>query len=146
MGYASVAHEFGLEVQPGIDMNFVGIPLSGSLVDAAMRATTEISVLINSDILLTQSMIDALARARVQFTDWFMVGARHDVPELPPMYEPTSREDYPEAAFINYVRTKGTLHTAGGVDFFAWNNRPGKRLLHGTIPPFIWARSKCPWY
>jgi hypothetical protein len=36
----------------------------------------------------------------------------------------------------------GRLHTAGGVDYFIWNNN-GDRLINGPFPPFIRGKSKC---
>lgn len=66
---------------------------------------------------------------------------RIDLKDLPPMHQP-SRPDFNEAAFVAYARSKGTLHTAGGQDYFAWNNREGRPLFHGTMPPFIRGKSK----
>ncbi len=40
-GYDEVAAEFGCTVDPGLDLNLVGMPLAGSLLDRAMRADTE---------------------------------------------------------------------------------------------------------
>eukprot|EP00052_Salpingoeca_macrocollata_P017587 m.143482 g.143482 ORF g.143482 m.143482 type:complete len:775 (-) comp20434_c0_seq2:60-2384(-) len=140
-GYDEVAAEFGLLVDPQLDTNFVNMPLAGSLLDRATRGDTEISVIINSDVLLTQSFADALAKARTHFQDWFLTGARYDLDDLPPIYE-FSRPDFSEPAFINYVKTKAVLHTAGGADYFAWNNNRGKRLIQGHMPPFIRGKSK----
>lgn len=143
-GYEEIASKYGLHLNPGVDMNFLKIPLAHSLVHAALNHPTEVAVLINSDILLTQSMVGSLRRASMQFRDWFMVGARHDISEFPSFLGKFSSSLH-EPTFINYVRERGVLHTAGGVDFFAWNNFPGKRLIDGTMPPFIWAKSKCMW-
>eukprot|EP00043_Microstomoeca_roanoka_P014979 m.149237 g.149237 ORF g.149237 m.149237 type:complete len:754 (-) comp16155_c1_seq1:177-2438(-) len=139
-GYEEVAKEFGLEINPHLDMNFIMMPLAGSLIDTAMKQPTDVSVILNSDILLTQSFPDAVAKLRTYFDDWFLAGARYDIEELPPVYEPAN-EDFNEAAFIAYAKTKGVLHTAGGQDYFAWSNS-GKKLFHGTMPPFIRGKSK----
>jgi hypothetical protein len=115
------------------------LPLAGSLIDIAQNWPTDVSVITNSDVLFTQSVPDAIAKIRTQFTDWFMTGARYgqelqpwvwlhcvhrsacgatacsyDIQDLPPIYEP-GRPDFNEAAFSGFVRTKGTLHTAGGL-------------------------------
>ncbi|EDQ92757.1 uncharacterized protein MONBRDRAFT_4746 [Monosiga brevicollis MX1] len=113
-GYEDVAAEFGCVISRHLDMNFKMLPLAGSLVHLASEWDTDVSVIVNSDILLTQSLPDAIAKVRSQFTDWFITGARYDLDELPPMYEP-ARPDFNEAAFMGYVKTKGTLHTAGGL-------------------------------
>eukprot|EP00056_Hartaetosiga_gracilis_P003090 m.59689 g.59689 ORF g.59689 m.59689 type:complete len:737 (-) comp11328_c0_seq1:26-2236(-) len=139
-GYEDVAEEYGLEINPHLDLNFILMPLAGSLLDVAMSADTEISVILNSDILLMQSFADGLAKVRAHFSDWFLAGARYDIPEMPSMFEP-SRPDFNEAGFVSHVRSQGTLHTAGGQDYFAWNNS-GRRLYHGIMPPFIRGKSK----
>ena len=36
-GYEQVAEEFGCKIIPDLDMNFIGMPLAGSLIDIAMR-------------------------------------------------------------------------------------------------------------
>eukprot|EP00049_Salpingoeca_infusionum_P015209 m.292234 g.292234 ORF g.292234 m.292234 type:complete len:734 (-) comp15837_c0_seq5:572-2773(-) len=139
-GYEEVAKEYGLEINPHLDMNFIMMPLAGSVIDTAMQADTDISVVLNSDIILTQSFATSLAKLQSQFSDWFLAGARYDIQELPPQFEPAD-SDFDEAAFVKYVRTTGTLHTAGGQDYFAWNNNGGK-LFHGIMPPFIRGKSK----
>lgn len=83
-GYREVAKEFGLEINPNLDMNFVGMPLAGSVVHTAMQSHTDVSVIINSDILLTQSFPDAIARLRRQFPDWFLAGARYAATDRAP--------------------------------------------------------------
>ena len=122
-------------------MNLVDMPLAGSLIDVASRASEDVSVIVNSDIMLTQSLPDAIGKIREHFTDWFLSGARLDVTELPHMYEPT-HPLFSDGAFTSYARTKGILHTAGGQDYFIWNNN-GRKLIEGIIPPFIRGKSKC---
>ncbi|EGD73448.1 hypothetical protein PTSG_05152 [Salpingoeca rosetta] len=139
-GYEEVAKDYDAIINPHLDMNFVMMPLAGSLIDTAMNADTDVSVILNSDILLTQSFPDAVAKLRTHFDDWFLAGARYDIDDLPSIYEP-SRKDFNEAAFVAYTKTKGVLHTAGGQDYFAWNNN-GKKLFHGVMPPFIRGKSK----
>jgi beta-arabinofuranosyltransferase len=140
-GYADVAKEFGCAIQPGLDFNFVDLPLEGSLVDVAFRATEDVSMIINSDIILTQSLPDTISKLMDNFEHWFLAGARIDLSDLPPVHEPSS-PSFSDNAFSNYVRAKGILHTAGGQDYFVWNNS-GKKLVEGVIPPFIRAKSKC---
>jgi hypothetical protein len=75
-GYEEVAKEFGCELDQRLDMNFVMMPLAGSMMSQAMSSTAEVSVLINSDIILTQTLPDAIAKIRTKFSDWFLSGAR----------------------------------------------------------------------
>ena len=55
------------------------LPLAGSLVDTAMRWQSDVSVIINSDIILTQSLPDVIAKTRLQFPEFFITGARYDL-------------------------------------------------------------------
>lgn len=107
-----------------------------------MVAKKRVAVILNSDILLTQSFVDAMLKVRAQFEDWFLIGARLDLlSDLPPSFEP-SNKDFSDAAFTSYARAKGVLHTAGGVDYFAWNVNNGQKLIQGPMPPFIRGKSK----
>eukprot|EP00041_Stephanoeca_diplocostata_P009918 m.156830 g.156830 ORF g.156830 m.156830 type:complete len:742 (+) comp17950_c0_seq8:272-2497(+) len=142
--YHEVADELGLEVDPRIDLNLVQMPLAGSVLHQAFNANTHVSVLMNSDILLTQSFVDAIAVANKEFSDWFLTGARLDLHELPSKHDP-SKPEFSDAAFVSFARDRGRLHTAGGVDYFVWNNQlhaPRSKLIHGSMPPFIRGKSK----
>lgn len=44
-----------------------------------ITANTHVSVLMNSDILLTQSFVDAISVVNEEFADWFLTGARYVV-------------------------------------------------------------------
>mmetsp|Transcript_21205 Transcript_21205/g.55302 ORF Transcript_21205/g.55302 Transcript_21205/m.55302 type:complete len:734 (+) Transcript_21205:388-2589(+) len=139
-----VSAELGLEYSQELDLNLAQMPLSGSLLHHAAEYPTDVSVILNSDIILTQSFVDALAHVNGLFADWFMTGARLDLKELPQQFDP-SRSAFSDVDFSAYARDHGMLHTAGGVDYFAWNNqRAGTRtkLIHGVMPPFIRGKSK----
>ncbi len=41
-GYDEVAAEFGLTIDPRIDLNFIEMPLAGSVLDVATRSTQEV--------------------------------------------------------------------------------------------------------
>ena len=144
VGYGEICREFQCTVDPRIDLNLVGMPLAGSLLATAEAAPTDVSIIINSDILLSQSFVEALAKASAHFQDFFMTGARFDLEDLPPHLEP-SHSTWNTAHFDSYVREYGVLHTAGGADYFAWNNRLGADrtpLILGHMPPFIRGKSK----
>eukprot|EP00040_Diaphanoeca_grandis_P002741 m.22583 g.22583 ORF g.22583 m.22583 type:complete len:761 (+) comp13861_c0_seq1:146-2428(+) len=144
--YYEVAKDLGLIVNPHLDVNLVKMPLAGSLFYAATRADTDVSVIINSDVMLTQSFVDGVVRASQQFDDWFLTGARIDITdELPPQLEPT-HPHYSDQALSDHAKKRGTLHSAGGADYFAWNNKRNTTrrtsLIHGNMPPFIRGKSK----
>lgn len=63
-GYDVVAKELGLELSTHLDMNFAMLPLAGSLLHLASTFPTEIACIVNSDIILSQSFANALAKTR----------------------------------------------------------------------------------
>ena len=69
-----MAAALGLEVDPGLDLNFVKMPLAGSLLAAATGYPTDVSVILNSDVILTQSFVDAVVKVAASFEDWFLTG------------------------------------------------------------------------
>ena len=88
--------------------------------------------------------MDAITHVNGLFTDWFITGARTDIKELTQEFDP-SRPSFSDRDFSEYVHDHGTLHTAGGIDYFVWNNRrvgPRVKLIHGLVPPFIRGKSK----
>ena len=141
VGYEQVARDFGCRIIPGLDMNLVEMPLIGSLMEIAMNASEDVSVLVNSDILLTQSFADGIGKVIKHFTDWFLTGARIDLMDLPSFFDPHSKT-FSDSSFTNFARSKGVLHSAGGLDYFVWNNN-GRKLINGVFPPFIHGKSKC---
>ena len=50
-GYEDIAAEFGCNIISQLDMNFIGMPLAGSLVDIAMNASEDVSVIVNSEFV-----------------------------------------------------------------------------------------------
>lgn len=148
VGYDAIASEYGLEINSGLDMNLVQMPLAGSLIDVAMQSVpdAEVSVIVNSDVMLTQSFVHGLVKVNNQFDAWFLTGARTDLNSLPSKFEPTNPK-FSDAEFCEYAANIGVLHTAGGNDYFAWNNKklPSGQpvpLTSGKIPPFIRGKSK----
>ena len=63
-GYDEIAAELGLRVDPHLDLNFALMPLAGSLIRMATTVASEIVCILNSDILLTQSFADGIAKTR----------------------------------------------------------------------------------
>jgi len=73
---------------------------------------------------------------------------------LPEKYSPT-HASFSDKDFSRYALNSGTLHTAGGTDYFAWNNIPNGATTGGSsssggvhplmttnMPPFIRGKSK----
>jgi len=143
--YEEVSKELGLIINSHLDLNLVKMPLAGSLLHVATNAETDISVIINSDVILTQSFVDGLFRVSDHFDDWFLTGARIDIPNQLPIHLEPMHKDFSDKELTTYAKQKGVLHSAGGADYFVWNNRRnGTRvnLIHGNMPPFIRGKSK----
>ena len=71
-GYEAIAAEFNCVIIGGLDYNFEHMPLAGSLVHTAMHASENVSVIVNSDVVLTQTLPDAIAHVSRRFENWFV--------------------------------------------------------------------------
>lgn len=142
IGYDQVAKDLGVIVKPTLDLNFAMLPLAGSLVYEASIWPTNISCILNSDIVLTQSFANTIAKMNThpKLKDaWFLSGARLDLTTVPDEFDFFS-DSFDDAKFTEYVKQNGVLHTAGGLDYFVWNKGP--RITAGPMPPFIRGKSK----
>ncbi|GJP65230.1 hypothetical protein CLOP_g22142 [Closterium sp. NIES-67] len=142
-----------ISVEPLIDSNFYGVPQFHSMVARAQAATTDISMIINGDIILLNDVMLALQKTHGTFQHWVMTAARWDMPEdFPYSFEPQMwgqrglargrSHAAMEEEIRGFVRDIGTLHTYGGVDFWAWNNDSPAPLHEGAMPPFSFGRGK----
>jgi hypothetical protein len=142
IGYDDFARNYtgrnGVEVvvDCNIDTNFLGVPLFNSMVMRSLAAETEISVIINSDIHLSDDVVPGLDKVFRKFDNFVALAARWDV-----NVEEHSFLERSPAEIREFVRSNGTLHTYGGIDFWAFNT--GNRSLTNThIPPFVYGRGK----
>ncbi|CAI5501534.1 unnamed protein product [Closterium sp. Naga37s-1] len=142
-----------ISVEPQIDSNFYGVPQFHSMVARAQAASTDISMIINGDIILLNDVMLALQKTHGTFQHWVMTAARWDMPEdFPYSFEPQMwgqrglargrSHAAMEEEIRGFVRDIGTLHTYGGVDFWAWNNDSPAPLFDGVMPPFSFGRGK----
>jgi Nucleotide-diphospho-sugar transferase len=138
-GYEAMANKYGLRIDDRIDKTFLGMPLFNSMVHRANQSKASVTVIINADIVLFDDFTASIAKARTSFKDFLVVGARTDVGAFPtdvgeddPLYDLKVRRR---------VLSSGTLHTYGGMDFWAWNTN-GPRLFDSAMPHFIAGRGK----
>lgn len=138
-GYAEAAEEFGLNIEHRVDKNFLGVPLFNSMLHRANNSKEMITVIINGDIMLFDDFVQTIRKVVQNFEDFLVVGARYDVDGLPE----NVAEDDPEynRKVREHVLSTGTLHTYGGMDFWAWN-AAGPRLFDPIMPHFIFGRGK----
>ncbi|GJP42901.1 hypothetical protein CLOM_g2431 [Closterium sp. NIES-68] len=138
-----------VSVESAIDTNYYGLPQFHSIVARAQAADTDLSMIINGDIILLNNALDAIKKVHKTFPHWVMTAARWDVAEdFPYTFFPSmwanARARGPaalEKEIAEYARAKGSLHTYGGVDFWVWNNSP-VQLHTGIMPPFAFGRGK----
>ncbi|CAI5501533.1 unnamed protein product [Closterium sp. Naga37s-1] len=149
--FRALARQFPahVTVESSIDTNFYGVPQVHSVVARAQAADTPVSMVINADIILMNDVMAAMRKVHENFRHWVMTAARWDMPEEFPysfereMWAGRGHREH-ETTIREFVRTHGTLHTYGGVDFWAWNNddRTPVPLVRGTVPPFSYGRGK----
>ncbi|CAI5531432.1 unnamed protein product [Closterium sp. Naga37s-1] len=152
--FHALAREFPtrISVDDAIDTNFYGVPQFHSIVARAQAADTDLSMIINGDIILLNDVMVAIEKIHRSFPHWVMTSARWDVKEdFPYSFEPSmwassggggGRSSAAiEKEIKKLVRETGSLHTYGGVDFWSWNNSP-LPLFAGIMPPFMFGRGK----
>lgn len=140
-----------ISVESQLDYNFYGVPLFHSMIARAQAADTELSMIINGDIILLNDIMLSLAKVHSSFKDFILTAARWDVAQdFPFSFDPEvwSKNDGKgengkllEEQIREYARGSGSLHTYGGVDFWLWNNSP-MPLFAGAMPPFAFGRGK----
>ncbi|CDF40397.1 glycosyltransferase-like protein similarity to GT77 enzymes [Chondrus crispus] len=116
------------------------------MLAATNTSKDTVAVLINADIILYDDFPYAVRKIRRDFPPgWLAVAARWDVTSLPnslPVLGPGRRpEEDVRHAVVRHARTKGVLHTYGGIDLWAWDTAAGP-LYHGLVPPFVYGRGK----
>jgi Nucleotide-diphospho-sugar transferase len=138
-GYEAAATKFGLDLVRGVDKTFLGLPLFNSMVYHANMSTASVAVIINGDVLLYDDFVTTILKVSRSFQNFMVVGARYDIDSLPTNL-PEWDQLYP-AMIRKHVHATGTLHTYGGMDFWAWNTS-GPRLYDSVMPHFIFGRGK----
>eukprot|EP00897_Mesotaenium_endlicherianum_P000853 jgi/Mesen1/10769/ME000091S10317 len=145
--FHALAAEFKgrVSVEPELDYNFYGVPLFHSMIAKAQSAETDLSMIINGDIILLNDLMPAVLKMSAYFDHWILTAARWDLSaDFPFNFDPANKDlDSPnfDADIRKYARAKGSLHTYGGVDFWMWNNSP-LPLHTGNMPPFAFGRGK----
>ena len=139
-----------IRVEPRIDTNFYNVPLFHSIVARAQVAKTDLSMIINGDIILLNDAILAIEKVHSSFSHWVLTAARWDVSsDFPYTFEPAMWVNRKvkstasiEKEIRENVREQGSLHTYGGVDVWVWNNNSPEPLIEGAMPPFAFGRGK----
>lgn len=129
-----------IEVEEEMDTNYLGHPLFNSVFYRTLAADTEVAVFLNADTLILGDFIAAINLAHQSFSSWTAVALRWDIddPSNRLQQEMTLES---EASLRTWVTSKGTLHTYGGVDAWAYSidKQP---LVNIHIPPFVMGRAR----
>jgi beta-arabinofuranosyltransferase len=139
--------EYGgrVKLETKFDRNFLGVPLFNSLIARCKQTNSDISLFVNSDIILLNDVWSGIARAHRDGPGWVVTGMRIDINRLP-FDLGRGKHDIGGLDLDNhvksYVRAHGRLHSYGGVDFWAWDNSEQHPLFNGTMPAFVFSRGK----
>lgn len=128
-----------------IDTSFLGVPLFPSILAATNHSRADVTILINADIVLFDDTVVALYKLQTTVPQpWLALAARWDIDALPNSVVRGPRTRLPEnvrRAAAAHVRRSGSLHTFGGIDFWAWKTALAP-LQNKYIPPFLFGRGR----
>jgi len=137
LGVAEAAKELGVVHAPNIKLSVEGTPLISSVFSVAKSiAKNPILICTNSDILLTNDLLDTLEEARKVFAHKFMlVGQRWDL-------EITDYVDFSNASWENKIRSdvseRGIMHPACGIDYFIFEKEVNIEMLPFPVGRGYW--------
>jgi len=129
-GCKEVCAELGIKHVPDIECSSSGVPYFNAIVTHAKKqALYDIQVYLNCDILLTQSILDAISL--VNFPKYLIVGQRIDLGEKTKV---TFHKDNWQLFVEKLIRRNGvTLHAPSGMDYFIFT----RGLWEGLQPLVI---------
>jgi hypothetical protein len=133
-GTAEAARDLGVEHRPGLARNEFGTPLVSDLFARATDlADGEVHCYVNSDIVLLDDFLPALARVRRRRAEFLVVGEcwNLDVDRPIPFDEPSWA-----GGLRNRVVDDGVLRGLWSIDYFAFT--PG---LYEEVPAFAVGRA-----
>jgi hypothetical protein len=131
-GTADAARDLGVRHIPNVERNDYGTPLVDSVFRLGIAASTSRLVCyVNADIILMSDFTEAIRR--VGFDRFLICGRRWDFDLDAPL--DFSSADW-ETELGETVRSKGKLHAATGVDYFAFS-----RGLFDSVPAFSIGRT-----
>jgi hypothetical protein len=131
-GTAECAAEFGLRHIPNVKCNQWGTPLVSDLFEQAERlGQGAILGYVNSDIILFDDFIEALARVSTWQDHFLMVGRRTDLD----LKQAVDFDGNWASRLRDQAQREGKLQIARSIDYFAFS-----RGLYPSIPPLAIGR------
>lgn len=141
-----ICEQYGLELEDQFDSNFKGVPLLSSMLLRAQSSRENIRVLINSDIILTPEFLIGISHISEIYSSWLAFGTRWDVisrsNRIPSLGHMPRLRYFWENTRRHHAQNFGTLHTYGGMDWWAWNANLNSSLTSERIPPLTFGRAK----
>lgn len=132
-GIAQAAAEFGVKHVPSVAANAHGTPLVSAIFDAARQnSDAPYLVYVNADIIFYPGLLETLHTAAAQAPEFVLLGRRYDLDITQPLEFSVGWD----ARLRSDMHTRGTLHTRGGSDYFAF-----PRHLYTEMPPFAIGRA-----
>jgi hypothetical protein len=132
-GTAETAAELGVRHIPDVARSGEGTPLVNDIfAKGRSRSEGDLSVYVNSDIILTGDIVRAISSVSRPRRAFLMVGRRWDLD----VQETLSFGPSWEHDLRTRVANHGSLHEAWGIDYFAFSSG-----LWDDIPPFAIGRT-----
>jgi hypothetical protein len=130
---AGVASLPGVQIVTTVETNSHGTPLISNMFSQAdLLAVGDAVAFVNTDIILTQSSVEATSIAMKWAPRFLLVARRHDV-DIRKLMEFDAGW---EQRWVAGAVARGALHSAGGIDWFVY-----PRGQYKDIPPFAVGRT-----
>ncbi|KAL3501134.1 hypothetical protein ACH5RR_035583 [Cinchona calisaya] len=142
----SFAGAFGsrVSVEPNIDFTFLGTPFFHSMVARSQASTSDISVLIDPEILLFPDFISTLRYAHKLDHDWLLIASSQNMSNFPFRWDADGKywvadNGYKLSEQKEFLAHKFQSEFCERRMIMAWNN--GDVPLHnGVLPPFLYGK------
>ncbi|KAK3041852.1 hypothetical protein RJ639_000368 [Escallonia herrerae] len=132
-----------VSVEPNIDFTFLSTPFFHSMVERSLASSSDISVLVDAEVILLPDLISTLDHVYKLDQDWFLVASTRKVSNFP--FQLDADGKYWLTVDSRHIRTEklqGSLLHRWQWNYceermlLAWNN--GDFPLHtGVLPPFL---------
>ncbi|KAK9090323.1 hypothetical protein Sjap_023500 [Stephania japonica] len=143
----SVAAGIGsrVSVEPRIDFTFLGTPFFHSMMARSQASTSDISVLIDPEIVLLPDFMSALRFAHKLDQDWLLIANSPNVSHFPFVLDENEQWLHVNGkiAKLNklqaFLDQKGQWSQCSERIVMAWSNG-GLTLHSGVLPPFLYGK------
>lgn len=133
-------------VEAAIDFTFLGTPLFHSMVARAQASTSDISILIDPEIVLLPDFISTLHYVHKLNHDWLVVGTSPNISHFPFHLDNAMQhwiqedgEQVENRKLWEFLVQQRQWSDCGGKVLMAWNT--GELPLHaGVLPPFLYRK------